>query len=56
MNKSGSSRAVVTIDDFMQTPQAEKYLLDKLDYNELAGIMTSLRELLPFEGLDRDDD
>tara|TARA_R110000744_G_scaffold203446_3_gene322294 strand:+ start:11560 stop:13539 length:1980 start_codon:yes stop_codon:yes gene_type:complete len=29
MNKSGSSRAVVTIDDFMQTPQAEKYLLDK---------------------------
>ena len=31
----------------------EKYLLDKLDYKELAAIMTSLRELLPFENYDR---
>lgn len=28
-NKDGSSRAVVTIDDFMQTPEAETYLRDK---------------------------
>ena len=31
----------------------EKYLLDKLDYKELAAIMTLLRELLPFENYDR---
>lgn len=29
MGKDGSSRAVVTIEDFMNTPQAEKYLSDK---------------------------
>ena len=34
----------------------EKYLLDKLDYKQLAGIMTSLRELLPFENYDRDSE
>ena len=29
MNKDGSSRSVVTIDDFMQTPEADTYLRDK---------------------------
>jgi len=29
MGKDGSARAVVTIDDFMQTPEAETYLRDK---------------------------
>jgi len=34
----------------------EKYLLDKLDYSELAGIMKTLRELLPFEDYDRESE
>tara|TARA_B100001059_G_scaffold172514_1_gene172693 strand:- start:3041 stop:3214 length:174 start_codon:yes stop_codon:yes gene_type:complete len=34
----------------------EKYLLDKLDYNELAAIMKNLRELLPFENYDRESE
>jgi len=34
----------------------EKYLLDKLDYKDLARIMTSLRELLPFETYDRESE
>lgn len=34
----------------------EKYLLDRLDYNELASIMKSLRELLPFEDYDRESE
>ena len=34
----------------------EKYLLDKLDYNQLAVIMTELRELLPFENYDRNSE
>ena len=34
----------------------EKYLLDKLDYKDLARIMTSLRELLPFESYDRESE
>jgi hypothetical protein len=34
----------------------EKYLLDKLDYNDLASIMTSLRVLLPFESYDRESE
>lgn len=34
----------------------EKYLLDKLDYKDLARIMTSLRVLLPFESYDRESE
>lgn len=34
----------------------EKYLLDGIDYNELAGIMKNLRELLPFENYDRESE
>tara|TARA_R110002012_G_scaffold190989_3_gene358685 strand:+ start:4442 stop:4615 length:174 start_codon:yes stop_codon:yes gene_type:complete len=34
----------------------EKYLLDRLDYNQLAIIMKSLREVLPFEDYDRDSE
>tara|TARA_B110000503_G_C6822769_1_gene279569 strand:+ start:258 stop:455 length:198 start_codon:yes stop_codon:yes gene_type:complete len=34
----------------------EKYLLDKLDYNDLASIMTCLRVLLPFESYDRESE
>jgi hypothetical protein len=34
----------------------EKYLLEKLDYNELAVIMKALRELLPFENYDRESE
>ena len=34
----------------------EKYLLDKLDYKELAVIMGQLRELLPFENYDRESE
>jgi len=34
----------------------EKYLMNKIDYRDLARIMTSLRELLPFESYDRESD
>ena len=34
----------------------EEYLLDKLDYSELADIMKTLRELLPFEDYDRESE
>ena len=34
----------------------EKYLLDKIDYRDLARIMTILREMLPFEGYDRESE
>lgn len=34
----------------------EKYLLDKIDYKDLARIMTILREMLPFEGYDRESE
>lgn len=34
----------------------EKYLLDRIDYKDLARIMTILRELLPFEGYDRESE
>jgi F0F1-type ATP synthase membrane subunit b/b' len=33
----------------------EKYLMDRIDYKDLARIMTILRELLPFEGYDRNE-
>lgn len=61
MAKKVSKTGDLYLDDLISAAESavigyEKYLLDKLDYNELAGIMTSLRELLPFEGLDRDDD
>tara|TARA_R100000657_G_C4668160_1_gene112282 strand:+ start:1041 stop:1217 length:177 start_codon:yes stop_codon:yes gene_type:complete len=34
----------------------EKYLMNKIDYKDLARIMTQLRELLPFESYDREGD
>ena len=34
----------------------EKYLMNKIDYRDLARIMTSLRELLPFESYDRESE
>lgn len=34
----------------------EKYLMDRIDYKDLARIMTILRELLPFEGYDRESE
>ena len=49
------------VDDLIEAAEGvvlgyEKYLLDKLDYNELAGIMKTLRELLPFENYDRESE
>ena len=34
----------------------EKYLMNKIGYRDLARIMTSLRELLPFESYDRESE
>ena len=34
----------------------EKYLMNKIDYRDLARIMTSFRELLPFESYDRESE
>ena len=34
----------------------EKYLMDKLDYKQLAAIMGNLRELLPFDNHDRESE
>ena len=34
----------------------EKYLMNKIDYKDLARIMKQLRELLPFESYDRDSE
>ena len=34
----------------------EKYLMNKIDYKDLARIMKSVRELLPFESYDRESD
>tara|TARA_R100000005_G_scaffold72326_1_gene39730 strand:- start:569 stop:757 length:189 start_codon:yes stop_codon:yes gene_type:complete len=49
------------LDDLINAAEAvvigyEKYLLDKLDYKELATIMVSLRDLLPFENYDRESE
>ena len=49
------------VDDLIEAAESavvgyEKYLLDKLDYNELASIMKSLREMLPFENYDRESE
>ena len=49
------------VDDLIEAAESvvigyEKYLLDNLDYNELAGIMKTLRELLPFENYDRESE
>ena len=34
----------------------EKYLLDKIDYKELASIMSSLRKFLPFKEGERESE
>ena len=49
------------VDDLIEAAESavvgyEKYLLDKLDYNQLAVIMKNLRELLPFENYDRESE
>ena len=49
------------LDELINAAQAaviayEKYLLDKLDYKELAVIMTKLRDLLPFDNYDRESE
>jgi len=49
------------LDELINASQAavigyEKYLMDKLDYKELAAIMSNLRELLPFDNHDRESE
>jgi hypothetical protein len=49
------------LDELINAAQAavigyEKYLMDRLDYKDLAGIMTNLRELLPFENYERESE
>ena len=34
----------------------EKYLMNKIDYKDLARIMKSIQELLPFESYDRESE
>ena len=49
------------LDELINAAQAaviayEKYLMDRLDYKELAAIMSNLRELLPFDNHDRESE
>ena len=49
------------LDELINTAQAavigyEKYLMDRLDYKELAAIMGKLRDLLPFDNYDRESE
>ena len=49
------------LDELINASQAavigyEKYLMDKLDYKELAAIMSNLRELLPFDNHERESE
>ena len=49
------------LDELINAAQAavigyEKYLLDKLDYKELAAIMSRLRDVLPFDNYDRESE
>ena len=56
VNKNGSRY----LEDLINAAKAavvgyEKYLLDKIDYKELASIMTSLRKSLPFKESESED-
>jgi len=58
--KAISRESDLYVDELISAAEAavigyEKYLLDRIDYRDLARIMTILRELLPFEGYDRTD-
>tara|TARA_R110002051_G_scaffold313869_1_gene390319 strand:- start:213 stop:401 length:189 start_codon:yes stop_codon:yes gene_type:complete len=49
------------LDELINAAQAavnayEKYLLDKLDYNDLAVIMTKLRDLIPNDNYDHESE
>ena len=49
------------LDELINASQAavigyEKYLMDRLDYKELAAIMGKLRDLLPFDNYDRESE
>ena len=56
VNKNGSRY----LEDLINAAKAavvgyEKYLLDKIDYKELASIMTALRKSLPFKESESED-
>jgi len=58
--KAISRESDLYVDELISAAEAavigyEKYLLDRIDYKDLARIMIILRELLPFEGYDRND-
>lgn len=61
MAKKVDQSGELYLDELINAAQAavigyEKYLMDKLDYKELAGIMSNLKELLPFDNHDRESE